>query len=149
MFVYEKGNTLNITFSGSIPVKKPEVVLTGYKNGVSLTVIDEVVIPVADAVEFDGAAQKLVYQKDSSLKITFHGIAGMAAPEVTVDEVAPGVVTVVIGDASCTLNYTDTGVTVAEETSVEPANIPAEPQKEVEPTVEPEDEIPAEGDSEE
>ena len=33
MFIYENGNSLNLTFEGSIPVENPDIVIKGYEDG--------------------------------------------------------------------------------------------------------------------
>lgn len=135
MFIYEVGNSLNLTFKGSVPVTDPEIVLKGYQNGVSLTVNGEELVSVADAVEFEQKAKTLVYQKSGKLFITFHGITGMSNPEVEIDELENGLYSVVIGENRLTLSITDTDVSVVSDTATveepQPANIEPEPEVEV------------------
>lgn len=119
MFVYESGNSLNLTFKGSIPVETPEVVIKGYKNGASLSINSSEVISVADPVEFEGKAKLFVYQKEGKLMITFNGIEGMSNPEVTLDETSDGVVEAVVNGESVSITYTDESVSVTSETVTE------------------------------
>jgi hypothetical protein len=127
MFVYEKGNSLNLTFKGSIPVDNPEVVIKGYEDGATLTVNGTVY--GNGAKEFKGRAKTFVFQKDNKLMITFKGIAGIKNPEVTFDETEKGVVNAVVCGTSVTINYTDEEVTVGEQIA-ESSEIEEEPQVE-------------------
>ena len=121
MFVYEKGNSLNLTFKGNIPVENPEVIIKGYKNGAYLTVNGTEVVSVADAVEFENKAKTLVYQNADKLMITFRGFEGMTDPEVVLDETTKGVIDAVVNGTAVTITYTDDNVSVGDsaETDVE------------------------------
>ena len=140
MFVYEKGNSLNLTFKGSIPVENPEVVIKGFENGASLTVNSAEVVSVADAKEFEGKAKTFVYQKDGKLMITFRGVAGMEAPEVTLDETVPGTVVAVVNGTSVTMTYTADSVVIEGAAVEEPVTPVQETIKEEEPEVTPDEE---------
>ena len=141
MFVYENGNSLNLTFKGNMPVTDPEVVIKGYKNGATLTV-NGTVYGNGDE-EFEGKAKTLVYQKDGKLAITFNGVDGIDTPEVTIDEIGNEVYAVVVSGESVTLSIVEGKVIpVAEETKEEEEEITpvVEPVKEEEPEVIPEEE---------
>ena len=101
MFVYEKDNSLNLTFEGSIPVKNPDVVIKGYQDGATLTVNGTVF--GKGSKEFEGKAKTFVYQKDNKLMITFRGIAGMSDPEVTIDDLGNDNYEVVVDGEPITL----------------------------------------------
>lgn len=140
MFVYEKGNSLNLTFKGSTPVDNAEVVIKGYEDGATLTVNGTVY--GNGTKEFEGRAKTLVFQRDNKLMITFKGIAGMEDPEVTLDETKKGVVNAVVCGTAITINYTEEDVTVGEQTT-ESSNVEEEPKVETPvdediPTEEPE-----------
>ena len=150
MFIYENGNSLNLTFKGNIPVDNPEVIIKGYTNGASLTVNGTEVVSVSNPEEFDCKAKTLVYQKDNKMMITFKGIDGMNDPEVTLNEVTKGTVEVVVNGTPVTLTYTDTAVEVGSapattqvEETVEPTQpsntVPKEPEVIDEGTEEPEE----------
>lgn len=143
MFIYEKNNSLNLTFNGSIPVENPEVELCGFENGVKLIVNGTTVVDVTDAKEFKGHAKILAFQKDGVLNVTFKGIDGMSSPEVVIDEVNPysiidgvetaGKVLVTVNGIDCTLTYTldsvkveETNTTVEENSTPDPV-IPEKP----------------------
>ena len=134
MFVYEKGNSLNITFKGSIPVENPELVVKGYEDGATLTVNGTVY--GNGSKEFEGRAKTFVFQKDGKLMITFKGVAGIENPDVTVDETSDGIVVDIDGTA-VTLEYTADGVAVKGEAApvIEEPVTPAKPAKEEEPEV--------------
>ena len=72
------------------------------------------------------------YQKGGKLAITFHGIDGMSNPEVTLDEVTPGVVDMVVNGEAVVLNYTDSEVSVGEKSD----DVVEEPEQEPETPVE-------------
>lgn len=145
MFVYEKGNSLNLTFKGSTPVENPEVIIKGYENGASLTVNGTEVVSVTNAVEFEGKAKTFVFQKAGKLMITFKGIEGMSNPEVTIDETTDGVYEAVVNGTNVTLTLTEDKVSVGvqgtieppvvedEESSFEDPVIPDEPEEETLP----------------
>ena len=136
MFIYESGNSLNLTFKGCVPVENPDVVIKGYKDGATLTVNGTTYGSGTD--EFEGKAQTFVYQKDGKLVITFRGIAGMSDPEVTIDEDKDNACyVIVIGNQSVTLSIVDESVVVTEQTdnSVEEETSKTEPE---EPKSEPE-----------
>lgn len=138
MFVYENGNSLNVTFKGNRPVDNPEVIVKGYVDGATLTVNGTVY--GIGSEEFENKAKTFVFQKDGKLNITFKGNEGIENPEVTLDETSVGVVTAVVCGKTITLNYDAEGVTVVgseEPTSVEP-EVPAQ-EPAVEPEVEDED----------
>lgn len=125
MFVYERGNSLNLTFK-NMPVENPEVVIDGYENGAEMSVNRKKVVSVDGAKEFDGKAKTLVYQKDDKLMITFHGVEGMKNPEVTLDETTKGTVDFVVNGTPITVVYDDESVDVS--SSVTPASEPAQEQ---------------------
>lgn len=145
MFVYENGNSLNLTLAGNKPVQSPDtpdVVIKGYKNGASVIVGDSV-YGVKSGEEFDCKAKTLVYQKDGKLAITFNGVDGINTPEVTIDEIGNEVYAVVVSGESVTLSIVEGKVIpVAEETKEEEEEINpvVEPVKEEEPKVIPEEE---------
>ena len=156
MFIYEKGNSLNLTFKGSIPVDNPEVVIKGFVDGVTMTVNGTVF--GSGSEEFEGKAKTLVYQKDGKLMITFRGVLGMEKPEVVIDETGDDTYLVTIGEDTVTLSIVDDAVVIGEKTTaqtteveepVAPANV-EEPKEEEKPEVtDPEDEIEEdEGDAE-
>ena len=86
MFIYENGNSLNLTLVSNKPVENPDVVIKGYKNGAAV-VVGEVVYGVKNGEEFDGKANLLVYEKDDKLAITFNGPCGIDSPEVTINSI--------------------------------------------------------------
>ena len=132
MFVYERDNSLNLTFEGSIPVENPDVVIKGYEDGATLTVNGTVF--GKGSKEFEGKAKTLVYQKDNKLMITFRGIAGMSNPEVTIDDLGNDNYAVVVGEDQVTLSIVnDTIIPVTE--VIQPDE---EETKTEEPVVEPE-----------
>lgn len=108
MFIYENGNSLNLTYKGQLPVENPEIVIKGYEDGATLTVNGTVY--GSGLVEFEKKANLLVYQRDNKLAITFHGVAGMSNPEVTLDEVAEGVIEVVVAGTVVKLTFDESGV---------------------------------------
>ena len=110
MFVYENGNSLNLTFKGNIPVTNPEVVIKGYKNGATLTVNGTVYGNGNE--EFEGKAETLVYQKDDKLMITFLGITGMTDPEVVIDDLGEDMYEVALRSTIVTLHIVNDGVEV-------------------------------------
>lgn len=116
MFVYEKGNSLNLTFEGRLPTDTPDVVIKGYSDGATLTVNGTTY--GTGSTEFEGKAKTFVYQKDNKLMITFHGIAGMSDPEVILDEVAEGTVVATVGGTNITMQYDDTNITVGENAAI-------------------------------
>ena len=140
MFVYENGNTLNLTFKGQLPVENPEVVIKGFEDGATLTVNGTVY--GSGSKEFDKKANTLVYQRDNKLAITFHGVKGMSTPDVTLDEVSDDVIDAVVNGVAVKLTFTESGVTA--EDVAQPINVVEpeveEPVKEEEPEVVPEDE---------
>lgn len=111
MFIYEKGNSLNLTFKGHLPVETPDVSIKGYKNGAALFV-NGLMYGVADGEEFEGKAKTVVYQRDRKLMITFRGVEGMSNPEVMIDEISEGVYAVEIGSDIVTLTVVEEGVLV-------------------------------------
>ena len=123
MFIYEKGNSLNLTLESNIPVENPEVVITGYEDGATLTVNGSVF--GNGSKEFSGKAKTFVYQKSGKLFITFHGIAGMSNPEVTIDDLGDNNYEVVVDGKSVTLTIAEGKVEFSTEENVE------EPQVEV------------------
>ena len=121
MFVYERENSLNLTFKGSLPVENPDVVIKGFKDGATLTVNGTTY--GSGSEEFEGKAQTLVYQKDGKLVITFRGIAGMSDPEITIDEDKQNdCYTVVVNGESVTLSIVDDRILVVAEEVHEPVN---------------------------
>ena len=116
MFIYEKGNSLNLTFKGSIPVDNPEVVIKGFVDGVTMTVNGTVF--GSGSEEFEGKAKTLVYQKDGKLMITFRGVLGMESPEVVIDEVE-GVYNVSIGSETVALKIDGDSVVINGDSKVE------------------------------
>lgn len=129
MFVYEKDNSLNLTFEGSIPVENPDVVIKGYEDGATLTVNGTVF--GKGSKEFEGKAKTLVYQKDNKLMITFRGIAGMSDPEVTIDDLGNDNYEVIVDGEPTTLVIKEGKVEITTEVDVEETKID-------EPVVEPE-----------
>ena len=117
MFVYEKDNSLNLTFEGSIPVKNPDVVIKGYQDGATLTVNGTVF--GKGSKEFEGKAKTFVYQKDNKLMITFRGIAGMSDPEVTMDDLGNDNYEVVVDGEPVTLVIKATKVEITTKVDVE------------------------------
>ena len=128
MFVYEQGNSLNITLKGSIPVENPDISIKGYKDGAILTV-NGVNYGTASE-EFEGRAKTFVYQKDGKLMITFKGIEGMSSPDVILDETSDGVVNAVVGSTSLVINYSNDVFSV-EGTTTEDDNSEEEKESEV------------------
>ena len=129
MFVYEKDNSLNLTFEGSIPVKNPDVVIKGYQDGATLTVNGTVF--GKGSKEFEGKAKTFVYQKDNKLMITFRGIAGMSDPEVTIDDLGNDNYEVVVDGEPVTLVIKEDKVEIT-------TKVDAGENKIEEPVVEPE-----------
>ena len=117
MFVYEKDNSLNLTFEGSIPVKNPDVVIKGYQDGATLTVNGTVF--GKGSKEFEGKAKTFVYQKDNKLMITFRGIAGMSDPEVTIDDLGNDNYEVVVDGEPVTLVIKENKVEITTKVDVE------------------------------
>ena len=117
MFVYEKDNSLNLTFTGSIPVENPDVVIKGYEDGATLTVNDTVF--GKGSKEFEGKAKTFVYQKDNKLMITFRGIAGMSDPEVTIDDLGNDNYEVVVDGEPITLVIKENKVEITTKVDVE------------------------------
>ena len=134
MFVYEKDNSLNLTFEGSIPVKNPDVVIKGYQDGATLTVNGTVF--GKGSKEFEGKAKTFVYQKDNKLMITFRGIAGMSDPEVTIDDLGNDNYEVVVDGESTTLAIKENKVEITTKVDVEKNKI-EEPVVESEVPTEP------------
>ena len=133
MFIYENGNSLNLTFTGNTPVENPDVVIKGYEDGATLTVNDTVF--GKGSKEFEGKAKTLVYQKDNKLVITFRGVDGMNEPEVTIDDLGDNNYAIVVDGEATTLAIKDGKVEITEEVDVEATKVE-------EPVVEPE--VPAE-----
>lgn len=129
MFVYERNNSLNLTFTGNIPVENPDVVVKGYEDGATLTVNGTVF--GKGSKEFEGKAKTFVYQKDNKLIITFRGIAGMSDPEVIIDDLGNDNYEVVVDGEATTLAIKEGKVEIT--TEVEVKN-----NKTEEPVVEPE-----------
>ena len=129
MFIYENGNSLNLTFEGNIPVENPDVVIKGYEDGATLTVNGTVF--GKGSKEFEGKAKTLVYQKDKKLMITFRGVAGMNSPEVTIDDLGNDIYEVVVDGESTTLAIKEGKVEITTEVDVEETKIE-------DPVVEPE-----------
>ena len=117
MFVYEKDNSLNLTFTGSIPVENPDVVIKGYEDGATLTVNGTVF--GKGSKEFEGKAKTFVYQKDNKLMITFRGIAGMSDPEVTIDDLGNDNYEVVVDGEPITLVIKENKVEITTKVDVE------------------------------
>ena len=134
MFVYEKDNSLNLTFTGSIPVENPDVVIKGYEDGATLTVNGTVF--GKGSKEFEGKAKTFVYQKDNKLMITFRGIAGMSDPEVTIDDLGNDNYEVVVDGESATLAIKENKVEITTKVDVEKNKI-EEPVVESEVPTEP------------
>lgn len=134
MFVYEKDNSLNLTFTGSIPVKNPDVVIKGYQDGATLTVNGTVF--GKGSKEFEGKAKTFVYQKDNKLMITFRGIAGMSDPEVTIDDLGNDNYEVVVDGEPVTLVIKENKVEITTKVDVEKNKI-EEPVVESEVPTEP------------
>lgn len=133
MFVYERDNSLNLTFEGNIPVENPDVVIKGYEDGATLTVNGTVF--GKGSKEFEGKAKTLVYQADNKLMITFRGIAGMSNPEVTIDDLGNDNYEVVVDGEATTLVIREGKVEITTAVAVEETKVE-------EPVVEPE--VPAE-----
>ena len=133
MFIYENGNSLNLTFEGNIPVENPDVVIKGYEDGATLTVNGTVF--GKGSKEFEGKAKTLVYQRDNKLVITFRGVEGMNDPEVTIDALSDNNYAVVVDGQSTILTIVNGKVEVSTEEDVEETKVE-------EPVVEPE--VPAE-----
>lgn len=134
MFVYEKDNSLNLTFTGSIPVENPDVVIKGYEDGATLTVNGTVF--GKGSKEFEGKAKTFVYQKDNKLMITFRGIAGMSDPEVTIDDLGNDNYEVVVDGEPITLVIKENKVELTTKVDVEKNKI-EEPVVESEVPTEP------------
>ena len=134
MFVYENGNSLNLTFKGSVPVENPEVVIKGYEDGATLTVNGTVF--GKGTKEFEGKAKTFVYQKDKKLMITFKGIAGMSDPEVTIDDLGDDNYEVVVDGEATTLVIKEDKVEITTDADVEETEI-EEPVVETEVPAEP------------
>ena len=100
MFIYEKGNTINLTFSGLIPVENPEVVIEGFKNGAKVTVNGTSFGVTSKEEPFEGKAKTFVYQRDGKLMITFKGVEGMSDPDVVIDEVSDKCYSVTAGNTT-------------------------------------------------
>lgn len=109
MFIYENGNSLNLTFKGNIPVENPEIVIKGFVEGASLTVNGET-FGIAEGTEYTEKSKTLVYQRDNKLMITFRGISGMSNPEVTIDDLGEDNYSVVVSGESVTLKIVDDSV---------------------------------------
>lgn len=124
MFVYENGNTLNITFKGNIPVENPEIVIKGYADGATVSINGTVY--GSGSEEFEGKAKTFVYQKDGKLMITFNGIEGMSSPEITIDETSESTFDIVVGDTSISASITEDGVSVGSQGTIEPAVVEEE-----------------------
>ena len=145
MFVYEKGNSLNLTFKGSLPVDNPEVVIKGYKNGAAL-IVNGTTYGVENGEEFEGKAPTFAFERDGNLLVTFRGIAGMNNPEVVLNEDTKGTVDVVVSGVSVTVKYTEDSVYVENTTdttnNMEPSDVPENETPEVveEEIIETEDE---------
>ena len=135
MFVYENGNSLNLTFEGSIPVENPDVVIKGYEDGATLTV-DGTVFGKGSK-EFEGRAKTLVYQKDNKLVITFRGVAGMNDPEITIDDLGANTYEVVVDGEATTLAIKEGKVEITTEAAVAETSV-EEPVVEPEAPAEPE-----------
>lgn len=135
MFVYERDNSLNLTFKGSIPVENPDVVIKGYEDGATLTVNDTVF--GKGSKEFEGKAKTFVYQKDNKLMITFRGIAGMSDPEVTIDDLGNDNYEVVVDGEATTLVIAEGKVEITTDVDVEETEV-EEPIVEPEAPAEPE-----------
>lgn len=138
MFVYERDNSLNLTFEGSIPVENPDVVIKGYEDGATLTVNGTVF--GKGSKEFEGKAKTFVYQKDNKLMITFRGIAGMSNPEVTIDDLGNDNYEVVVDGEATTLAIKEGKVEITTDVDVEEEEPVAEPEVPTEPVVVNEDE---------
>lgn len=133
MFVYERENSLNLTFKGSLPVENPDVVIKGFKDGATLTVNGTTY--GSGSEEFEGKAQTLVYQKDGKLVITFRGVAGMSDPEITIDDIGSDCYAIVVSGESVTLSVVGDKVEVVAEEVHEPSDeddTPAADPEEVE-----------------
>lgn len=136
MFIYENGNSLNLTFEGNIPVENPDVVIKGYEDGATLTVNGTVF--GKGSKEFEGKAKTLVYQRDNKLVITFRGVKGMNDPEVTIDALGDNNYAVVVDGQSTILTIVNGKVEVSTEEDVEETKIEepvAEPEVPAEPEV--------------
>lgn len=116
MFVYQKGNAINIALKATAPVDNPDVIIKGYNNGAALTVNGNDVITVEDAEEFNGSVY--AFQRDNKLNITFHGVKGMNNPEITLDEETLGTIDAVINGTSVTITYDADGFNVANAVAV-------------------------------
>ena len=131
MFIYENGNSLNLTLTGNKPVETPDVVIKGYQEGASV-IVGSTVYGVKQGTEYPTKASTLVYQKDGKLAITFRGIKGMNDPEVIIDEIG-GCYSLVVSGEELKLNIVDnTVVPVAEEA---PAPMTRRTSKKSEPEV--------------
>lgn len=117
MFLYEQGNSLNLTFKGNIPVENPEVVIKGYKDGATVTVNGTTYGTGSE--EFEAKAKTFVYQKNGKLMITFRGIDGMSDPEVIVDELDNNVFDISVMSESVTLTVEEDSISTANSSSNE------------------------------
>lgn len=133
MFVYEKGNTLNLTFKGNLPVDNPEVVIKGYEDGATLTV--DGTVYGTGTKEFEGKAKTLVYQKDDKLAITFKGISGINNPEITIDEIGDDVFAVAVGEDHVTLSVVDDTIIPVTEVTQTVEDVPSVSEPVVEPDI--------------
>lgn len=106
MFVYEGKDSLNIALTSNVPVATPDIVVKGYKNGAAVIVGDNI-YGVKSGEEFERAPKTLVYQKDNKLAITFNGVLGMSAPDVTVDELEPGLFALEASGEAVTLSIAE------------------------------------------
>lgn len=141
MFIYENGNSLNLTLTGNKPVETPDVIVKGYKNGASV-IVGESVYGVKNGEEFEGKAKTFVYQRDNKLAITFKGVAGITDPEVTIDDIGSDSYAIVVTGEAVTLSIVEGKVVVVSEDVQEPVPVDpvAEPVKEEEPEATPEEE---------
>ena len=129
MFIYENGNSLNLTFEGNIPVENPDVVIKAYEDGATSTVNGTVF--AKGSKEFEGKAKTLVYQRDNKLVITFRGVEGMNDPEVTIDALGNNNYAVVVDGEATTLAIKEGKVEITTDVDVEETKVE-------EPVVEPE-----------
>ena len=132
MFVYEQGNTLNVTFKANHPVENPEVVIKGYKDGATISVNDTTY--GSGTEEFVKKSDILVYHKDNKLMITFKGIKGMSSPDIIIDEPSEGVADVTVGTEHIVINYNEDAFSVEESSSKDTEEVeePVEESKEPE-----------------
>lgn len=105
MFVYEKGNTLNVVFNENRPVETPDLVIKGYVNGVSISLDGQEVVSVENPVEFENKADLRVFEKNNVLNMTYHGVEGMNNPEVTLNEEELGKVVITANGKVITVSY--------------------------------------------